>query len=424
MRRADTVNSAEAGLRGHKVMKLGHLEIIEDIGGGSEESFYLVKNTNSGRYVRLGGAETGYLLEKFDVEMPASWKGGAKLPENFRSILDEKFQQWGFLDQESNSEERKKKRIDLTKIKLVEFNMEKVISAVYPIYSKLFTRRAVIVFAVMLAACAGITAYSVISALSYGDSTGSGNTAVGNAGGFTLTFSAGDIAVTILLLLLSLAAHELAHAVVCKKYGGSIRSMGLMLFFLIPCVYCDVTDVYKIKDRKQRGRVALAGVYVNSFLGIGALLAAFLLTYAGLIVIPLYYFAISSILVSLYNMIPLVKLDGYWYMSAALNVTNLMDKGVLMAYATFFNRKKMNRLKVPAAKRRGLAVYGIASLLFKPVFWGYNIYIISMRLPVAETAKICIICVCMAVMLWDLLRTLKYDYRLITKDYDRLTQMM
>ena len=47
-----------------------------------------------------------------------------------------------------------------------------------------------------------------------------------------------------------------------------------------------------------------------------------------------------------------------------------------------------------------------------------------MRLPVAETAKICIICVCMAVMLWDLLRTLKYDYRLITKDYDRLTQMM
>ena len=30
MQRADTVNSAEAGLRGHKVMKLGHLEIIED----------------------------------------------------------------------------------------------------------------------------------------------------------------------------------------------------------------------------------------------------------------------------------------------------------------------------------------------------------------------------------------------------------
>ena len=200
--------------------------------------------------------------------------------------------------------------------------------------------------------------------------------------------------------------------------------MGILLFFLIPCVYCDVTDVYKIKNRKQRGKVALAGVYINSFLGTGALLAAFILTYAGIIVIPLYYFAISSILVGLYNLIPLVKLDGYWFLSAFLDITNLMDKGVLMAYATFFNREKIDSLKVSSARRRGLAVYGVLSLFFKPVFWSYNIYTISTRLPVTDNVRIGVICVGMAIMLFDFARTLKYDWNLITKDYDRLVQMM
>ena len=397
------------------MVKIGHLEIIEDKREGSDELFYLVKNTSSGRYVRLGSSETGYLMER--LSGPALEGNGYsnKIPERLRKVLDEKFEQWGFIGDQSHPEDKSKKHLDLTKIKLVELNVEKVIDTVYPIYSKFFTKTAAVIFIIMAAACIGITAYSVINAFSYGGS---------NMSGFTLTFTLSDIIITIVLLLVSLAAHELAHAVVCKKYGGTIRSMGILLFFLIPCVYCDVTDVYKIKNRKQRGKVALAGVYINSFLGTGALLAAFILTYAGIIVIPLYYFAISSILVSLYNLIPLVKLDGYWFLSAFLDITNLMDKGVLMAYATFFNREKIDSLKVSSARRRGLAVYGVLSLFFKPVFWGYNIYTISTRLPVTDNVRIGVICVGMAIMLFDFARTLKYDWNLITKDYDRLVQMM
>ena len=347
------------------MVRIGHLEIIEDKREGSDELFYLVKNTSSGRYVRLGSSETGYLMER--LSGPALEGNGYsnKIPERLRKVLDEKFEQWGFIGDQSHPEDKSKKHLDLTKIKLVELNVEKVIDTVYPIYSKFFTKTAAVIFIIMAAACIGITAYSVINAFSYGGS---------NMSGFTLTFTLSDIIITIVLLLVSLAAHELAHAVVCKKYGGTIRSMGILLFFLIPCVYCDVTDVYKIKNRKQRGKVALAGVYINSFLGTGALLAAFILTYAGIIVIPLYYFAISSILVSLYNLIPLVKLDGYWFLSALLDITNLMDKGVLMAYATFFNREKIDSLKVSSARRRGLAVYGVLSLFFKPVFWLQYLY--------------------------------------------------
>ena len=42
-------------------MFVNHLEIFLDQRGQNPEPFYLVKNTASGRYVRLGGAETRYL---------------------------------------------------------------------------------------------------------------------------------------------------------------------------------------------------------------------------------------------------------------------------------------------------------------------------------------------------------------------------
>ena len=45
-------------------MFVNHLEIFPDQRGQNPEPFYLVKNTASGRYVRLGGAETRYLLQK------------------------------------------------------------------------------------------------------------------------------------------------------------------------------------------------------------------------------------------------------------------------------------------------------------------------------------------------------------------------
>ena len=115
--------------------------------------------------------------------------------------------------------------MDLTKIKLVECNVERVIHWVYPVYSKFFTRKSLILFCLLLLACVGIVAYSVAQTLS-GTVTAEPTIA--------LQFSWTDIGITAVLLLFSLAAHELAHAVVCKKYGGEVKSMGLLLFFLIP----------------------------------------------------------------------------------------------------------------------------------------------------------------------------------------------
>lgn len=396
-------------------MFVNHLEIFLDQRGQNPEPFYLVKNTASGQYVRLGGAETRYLLQKLHTAQTLPGLEQAQtLAEPQQKLLDEKFHQWGFL-QPAERQEAEKKPLDLTKIKLVECNVERVIHRVYPFYSKFFTHKSLILFFLLLVACVGIVVYSVAQALSG---------TVAEEPAITIQFSWVDIAITAVLLLFSLAAHELAHAVVCKKYGGEVKSMGLLLFFLVPCFYCDVTDVYKIPSPMHRARVALAGVYVNSFLGVAFLLLAFVLTLFGRVVLPFYYFALSNLVVSVYNLIPLVKLDGYWFLSAVLQVNNLMDKGFLMAYATFFHRSTLPELRMPAGQRRLLAGYGVASLLFKPMFWGYNLYAISTHLPAEDWVKWGLLCVGVAIMVSDFYRTLRHVSGMIRQDYRRLTQMM
>ena len=399
-------------------MTVGHLEILRDERVRTEDPLYLVKNTLSGKYVRLGKAETGYLLEQLNADSPQAEIGEYdKLPEHLQKVLKEKFDEWGFLKDSAETAGKNKRTFDLTKIKLVEFNVEKVIHSVFPVYSKFFSRPSVIIFILMVLACVGIAVYSFIQAA--GVPAVSGGTA-----SFTLTFTVSDIVVTAVLLILSMAAHELAHAVVCKKYGGEVKSIGILLFFLIPCFYCDVTDIYKIREAKHRKRVALSGVYVNAFLGVLFLLVAFVLTMFQIIVLPFYYFAVASLIVSIYNLIPLVKLDGYWYLSAALNVTNLMDKGVMMAYATFFDREIIPALQVTNGHRRILAVYGIAALIFKPLFWGYNIYAICTRISMPETVIWFVAGIGALIMLSDFCKTVMHNYRMIKNDYRRLIRMV
>ena len=80
------------------------------------------------------------------------------------------------------------------------------------------------------------------------------------------------------------------------------------------------------KDRKKSFSVAVSGIAINYAMGtLGCIL--FILLAAHNIYIPLllfYYLANLGFVV--FNLIPFVKLDGYWVVSSLLEVDNLMDK--------------------------------------------------------------------------------------------------
>jgi putative peptide zinc metalloprotease protein len=81
-----------------------------------------------------------------------------------------------------------------------------------------------------------------------------------------------------LLLLPTLALHELAHGAACRAFGRRVKALGLTLLDrFVPSAYVDVTDIW-MAPRRARITVSLAAPALNLLLlaatGAGAALAA------------------------------------------------------------------------------------------------------------------------------------------------------
>lgn len=386
-------------------MQVKHLEIKQEGGNGQSRQLYLAKNNNTGKIIRLGGKEVKYLLKLLDETEAGPMLGVEEckdLSEEQQEIMKEKFMEWYFLNDITPKDE---KSHEFSKIKLVDFKVDKLISRIFPIYKQLFSKVGLVVFFICLAVNVGIIIYS----FSIVDAS--------DIEAVSLKFSAMDIVIIIILLFLSIAAHELAHGVVCMKYGGKVRKMGLVLFYFLPCFYCDVTDIYMIDEKKNRAYVALAGVYTNLFIGAFLLMITQILGFFDIVLFPVIYFSVTTIAVALYNLIPFVKLDGYWFVSAVSGVVNLMDKSFLVAYVACFKKEEFKNMQISAGKVVSLMLYFICTILFKPLFWCNNLFIITNVLKLGAVWNILIVGAGILIISTDLVKTCIHYKKLISGDY-------
>ena len=132
--------------------------------------------------------------------------------------------------------------------------------------------------------------------------------------------------------------HELAHAIVCKHYGGEIRECGLIFILFAPMAYVDVTSSWRFESRWQRIHVAIAGVCLEVLIAaIGVI--GWSVTESPL-VSHLFYnlVVIASISTLLFNLNPLMKFDGYYILSDLLQIPNLYNQ------AAKFTRESTRRI--------------------------------------------------------------------------------
>lgn len=333
-------------------MKCRHLE-IEHIG----DDLYTIKNVASKRYVKMGVRETKYLLQCLEYQGDElSFRDDAQLNEDEQEFMLQKFEEWGFLNEEEVVEEKK----DITKIKLCEFNPTDCLAKVPRWLQNLFSiRGALIVLGLTVAA------YYLI----FNDTD-----LVLRAAVDCLNLSLVDYVIFYVTMLLTTMLHEFGHAICCNRNGGKVSSMGLMLFFLMPCFFCDVSDIYMFKDRKKSFGVAVSGIATNYAMGtIGCLL--FFLLAANDIYVPLlmfYYFANLGFIV--FNLIPFVKLDGYWVATALIEVDNLMDKSILTFFTGLIKPRDLKNICCERAKKHVLFLYGFSAIIFRPIFWVISVY--------------------------------------------------
>ena len=121
--------------------------------------------------------------------------------------------------------------------------------------------------------------------------------------------------------------HELAHSIVCKKYGGKVQSSGILLLLLIPLPYVDVSSSWRFESKFRRILTAAAGILSELFI---AAIACCIWVWSdpG----PLQYHAGNVILTAtvstiLFNINPLMRFDGYYILSDLLDIPNLSTHG-------------------------------------------------------------------------------------------------
>jgi putative peptide zinc metalloprotease protein len=178
-----------------------------------------------------------------------------------------------------------------------------------------------------------------------------------------------------LWLALSLAAvktlHELGHAVTCKRFGGEVNRLGLMLLVFTPALYCDVSDAWRLRDKWQRIAVSTAGMVVELVLAAAATLV-WAMTQPGWInALALNVMFVCSVGTLLINGNPLLRYDGYYVLADWYETPNLQQQAAARlrrGIAWLFAGITLDEPRLLAEPGPlSLWTFGLASLIYRAV---------------------------------------------------------
>jgi hypothetical protein len=122
------------------------------------------------------------------------------------------------------------------------------------------------------------------------------------------------------LLALTALIHEMGHVLVAAHYGVPTRRVGLALMYLQPAGYSDVSDAWRT-TRQARIAIALGGLLFDT--------APLLVGYSlwRMLGTPFWgMYCIVTLAQMVFNLVPFVRLDGYWLLSNVLDEPNLRQR--------------------------------------------------------------------------------------------------
>lgn len=165
--------------------------------------------------------------------------------------------------------------------------------------------------------------------------------------------------------------HEFGHAFTAHRYGCRVPTMGVALLVMVPVLYTDTTEAWKVPGRAERLRIGAAGMLTELALAAFATLAwsvlpdgpmragAFLLattTWIGTLTI---------------NASPFMRFDGYFLLSDWLDMPNLHDRA--FAFGRWWLHERLFGFDDPQPepcaprRRRFLIAFSFATWLYRLV---------------------------------------------------------
>lgn len=161
--------------------------------------------------------------------------------------------------------------------------------------------------------------------------------------------------------------HELAHALAAKSRGLFVRRMGVALMVFMPVFYCDVSDAWRLRSRRDRVVIAAAGV-MTEFAAAGVALFFWSVSPEGAIRSVMFYFSGASLASSLFtNLNPLMRFDAYYILMDYLRVSNLRSRS--RAFFLYYVRRVLVDWQGPEPeihpRRKFLAAFGAFALAYR-----------------------------------------------------------
>jgi len=185
--------------------------------------------------------------------------------------------------------------------------------------------------------------------------------------------------------LASIFVHEMAHALTVKHFKREVRRGGVMIYLGLPAFWVDTMDIW-LEGKKPRLAVSWAGPYSGLILaGVGSMALAY---WPHAAINPLLFqFCFLSYLTVLFNLNPLLELDGYYMLMDWLEIPLLRHKSLdflrtgLLEKIKVSLKKGARRLPHFSREERIFAIFGILSAIWTAyaiyngaLFWQQRLY--------------------------------------------------
>jgi putative peptide zinc metalloprotease protein len=177
-----------------------------------------------------------------------------------------------------------------------------------------------------------------------------------------------------LAFFLTVALHQLVHALACVHYGRRVKEVGFIIHHLVvPTFYADVTDLF-MASRRARVMNALAGPTVHLVLGMLGVIWANALG-PGLLqacVAASAVLQLQSFIVCIYPF-SFLEMDGYHVLEDAVGMPRLSQESSQFMRGTFLKRVAVGRFR---RQEVVYLAYFTLSLLSVMAFVGLNAWLI------------------------------------------------
>ena len=165
--------------------------------------------------------------------------------------------------------------------------------------------------------------------------------------------------------------HEFGHAYFCRKFGGEVHVMGVMLLVFTPIPYMDATSSWRFRSRWQRLLVAAAGMIVEVFVaGIAVIIWAN--TGDGALHSLAYNMIfVASVSTVIFNLNPLLRFDGYYMLCDLLEIPNLHQRSGRhlkhLSEKYLFNVKQSHSPTDSYKEKTWLTSFGILAAIYRVI---------------------------------------------------------